>query len=58
MSIKDYRDCVKTGSIIDYDGCGAYIDDNGKECGDSDFNVKAINKRIKQGIHWVCWYNK
>lgn len=58
MTIKEFRERVTDGYIIGYDGSGVYINDNGEKIGSVDFNVKDINKKIRQGIHFVCWYNK
>ena len=58
MPITEYREDIKTGCIIDYDGFGEYYDIWGTKRGYSDFNLADIDRAIANGIVFVAWFNK
>ena len=60
MTIDDFAEDVKFGSITDYDGCGKWATKDMVTTGYSDNVVSMVNiaKAKKDGFTHVCWYNK
>ena len=57
MSLKDFIECVKNGSFIDYDGFGHYAKDNMMS------NVAIIpsdveHKAIRKDFDTLVWFNR
>ena len=58
MPIDDCIDCVKEGSIIDYDGHGYLLDKDGEKIGGMCCNASFLQKSKEKGAVFVAWYNK
>lgn len=57
MFIEDFAKAVKDKDFIPYDGFGRYMDKDGNEHQDADFNYKKVLKNAEE-FPYVCWYNK
>lgn len=59
LPIDDFVECVRSGGITDYDGCGDLLDENGEEidsvCCDTDFLQEA---KLNKNARYVAWFNK
>lgn len=55
MLVETFNTCVKGGSFTPYDGIGCYIDFDGNELGDINWNF--IENYPKETV-FVAWYNK
>ena len=49
---------VKSGGIIDYDGHGYLLDENGEKIGGMHCNTDFLKKAKEEGACFVAWYNK
>lgn len=58
MPIDDFIDSVKTGSIMDYDGCGYLINKDGERIGSLYCDVSFLLGAKDGGAVFVAWYNK
>lgn len=58
IPIDECIDWVSDGSIIDYDGHGYLLDENGKEIGGMHCDVSFLQKAKENGACFVAWYNK
>ena len=58
LPIDECIEWVKGGSIIDYDGFGELLDEDGKEIGGMTCNASYLQKAKEAGACFVAWYNK
>lgn len=58
MPIDMCIDWVKSGGIIDYDGHGYLLDENGEKIGGMHCNTDFLKKAKEEGACFVVWYNK
>ena len=58
MPIDMCIDWVKSGGIIDYDGHGYLLDENGEKIGGMHCNTDFLKKAKEEGACFVAWYNK
>lgn len=56
--IDDFIEDVSGGGIIDYDGIGYLLNENGDEIGLSRCNVKFLEDAKSNGAIYVAWFNK
>lgn len=58
MPIDECIDWVKRGSIIDYDGVGYLVNENGEEIDGMHCDEEFLQKAKENGACFVAWYNK
>lgn len=58
-SFDEFLEYVRTGSFIDYDGSGAFVDNiTGKEIKDVRCNVEWLKKHKPENSDYIMWFNK
>ena len=58
FSIKHFIEDVETGGLIDYDGCGYWVNVEGNELGPISCNVEWLRNNKPKDAKFIMWYNK
>ena len=59
LSFDEFYECVKTGSFIDYDGTGYFIDnETGEKIKTLSCNCNWLKDNKPENSDYVMWFNK